>query len=87
MRFGEAVRVEYVELADAEAQERFGDLLLFAEERDLAFPLIAINGQLRLAGSAHYFRILPLVEAALAAEPVAAPGKTPMAAEGAPTAS
>ncbi|HSJ56663.1 MAG TPA: hypothetical protein VLC95_05760 [Anaerolineae bacterium] len=70
MRFGEAVRVEYVELAADGARERFGDLLLLAEERDFAFPLIAINGQLRLAGSAHYFRVLPLVEAALAAEPV-----------------
>ncbi|MBN1660750.1 MAG: hypothetical protein JXA93_20310 [Anaerolineae bacterium] len=69
MRFGEAVRVEYIELADDGARERFGDLLLLAEERDFAFPLVAINGQLRLAGSAHYFRILPLVEAALAAEP------------------
>lgn len=77
MRFGDAVRVEYVELADAGAGERFGDVLLFAEERDLAFPLIAINGQLRLSGSAHYFRILPLVEAVLAAEP--APGTTPAA--------
>jgi hypothetical protein len=71
MRFGEAVRVEYVELAADGARERFGDLLLLAEERDFAFPLIAINGQLRLAGSAHYFRVLPLVEAALAAQPVA----------------
>lgn len=71
MRFGEAVRVEYFELAQAEMQEQFGDLLTFAEERDLAYPLIAINGQLRAAGSAHYFRILPLVESALAQMPVA----------------
>jgi hypothetical protein len=71
MRFGEAVRVEYVDLAQDGVEEQFGDLLLFAQERGLAFPLIAIDGQLRLAGSAHYFRVLPFVEAALAAVPVA----------------
>jgi hypothetical protein len=71
MKFGEVVRVDYVDLAQAEAQEQFGDLVLFAEERDLAYPLIAIDGQLRLAGSAHYFRILPLVEAALSQKRVA----------------
>jgi len=62
--------VEYVELSDAQVGERFSELLGFAEERDLAYPLIAINGQLRLAGSAHYFRVLPLVETALAEEQV-----------------
>jgi disulfide oxidoreductase YuzD len=77
MRFGETVRVEYVELADGNAQEKFGDLLLFAEERDLAYPLVAINGELRLAGSAHYFQILPLVEAVLAESPVVPQEATP----------
>lgn len=79
MRYGEAVRVEYVELAQEGAQERFGELLRFAQEHEVPFPLIAINGQLRLSGSAHYFRILPLVEAALAAQPAGAQEAAPTA--------
>jgi hypothetical protein len=37
------------------------------EERDLPYPLVAINGQLRLAGTAQYYQVLPLVEELLPA--------------------
>jgi disulfide oxidoreductase YuzD len=68
MRYGEAVEVEYVDMADPENQARFPELLAVAEDRDLPYPLIAVNGHLRAAGSAHYYSILPLVEQALEAE-------------------
>jgi hypothetical protein len=32
------------------------------EERSLPYPLVALNGQLRLAGTAQYYQVLPLVE-------------------------
>jgi disulfide oxidoreductase YuzD len=72
MQHGQAVEVEYVDLADTEAQAQFAELLSVIEDRNLPYPLVAINGQLRLAGSAHFYQVLPLVEQALEAEKVMA---------------
>jgi disulfide oxidoreductase YuzD len=62
MRFGEAVQVEYVDLADPGMQVEYSDLVTTAEESNIPYPWVAINGQLRLAGSAHYYNVLPHVE-------------------------
>jgi hypothetical protein len=70
LRHGEAVQVEYVDLADETVQTRFPELFTLAEDRNLPYPLVAINNQLRLTGSAHYYQVLPLVEHALAEEQV-----------------
>lgn len=40
------------------------------EERDLPYPLVAVNDQVRLAGTAHFYRILPLVQEALKTQAV-----------------
>jgi disulfide oxidoreductase YuzD len=68
MRFGEAVQVEYVDMSEPESQAQFSELLAVVEDRDLPYPLLAINGDLRAAGSAHYYHILPYVEQALQSE-------------------
>jgi disulfide oxidoreductase YuzD len=70
LRHGPAVQLEYVDLADEEDQTRFPELFAMAEDRNLPYPLVAIDGQLRLTGSAHYFQVLPLVEQALDEENV-----------------
>ena len=71
MRFGEAVQVEYIDLSEPEHQEEFSELLEVVADRDLPYPLLAINGHLRAAGSVHYYRVLPYVEEAFASEAVA----------------
>ena len=71
MRFGEAVQVEYIDMSESKNQEEFSDLLAVVEDRDLPYPLLAINGHLRAAGSAHYYRVLPYVEEVLEPEGVA----------------
>ena len=71
MRFGEAVQVEYIDMSEPKNQEEFSDLLAVVEDRDLPYPLLAINGHLRAAGSAHYYRVLPFVEEVLEPESVA----------------
>jgi disulfide oxidoreductase YuzD len=71
MKYGEQVQVEYIDLADPGSQEEYSEVSKLAEERDLLYPLVAVNGHLRVAGSAHYYRILPLVEEALEVEPAA----------------
>jgi len=60
--------MEYVDLADADAQRQYSDLFELAQEQNLTYPLVVVNGQLSLAGSAHYYHILPLVEQVMAAE-------------------
>jgi disulfide oxidoreductase YuzD len=57
--------MQYVDLADLDAQREYPDLVELAQEQDLPYPLVAVNGQLSLTGSAHYYHILPLVEKAL----------------------
>jgi disulfide oxidoreductase YuzD len=68
LRHGEAIEVEYVDLADAAAQAEHPELMAVIEDRNLPYPLVAINGQLRLAGTAQYYQVLPLVEELLEAE-------------------
>jgi disulfide oxidoreductase YuzD len=68
MRYGEAVQVEYVDMSEPKNQAEFSELLAVVEDRDLPYPLLAINGCLRAAGSADYYRVLPYVEEALEAE-------------------
>ena len=65
MRFGDSIQVDYVEMADSEGQAQYAELAATAADRDLPFPIVAVNGQLRLAGTAHYYNVLPLVEEAL----------------------
>ena len=62
------MQVEYVDLADLGTRPQFSELLAVIKERNLPYPLVAINGQLRLAGTAQYYQVLPLVEEVLAVE-------------------
>jgi len=52
-------------MADAETQVRFSELFALAQERHMPYPLVLIDGQLRMTGSVHYYQLLPLVERAL----------------------
>jgi disulfide oxidoreductase YuzD len=70
MRFGEAVDIEYVDMADPTSQAQFPEVSAAAADQNLPYPLVAINGRLRAAGSAHYYRILPFVEEVLEADEV-----------------
>ena len=72
MRYGEAIEVEYVDMAEPKNQAQFPELLAVVGEQNLPYPLIAINGHLRAAGSAHYYRVLPFVEEAMNGEAVPA---------------
>ena len=61
------MQVEYYDLADAEAQGQFSEVFIVAQDRNLPYPLVAVDGVLRLAGTADPYRIEPLVAQALAA--------------------
>jgi disulfide oxidoreductase YuzD len=68
MKYGDAIRVEYIDLTEAESQEKYAGVMELVEQQNLAYPLVAVDGRLRMAGSAHYYRILPFVEEVLQPE-------------------
>ena len=70
MRYGDAVQVEYYDMSDPGNQAEYAELSAVVEDRDLSYPLLAINGRLRAAGSAHYYHVLPFVEEAFESESV-----------------
>jgi disulfide oxidoreductase YuzD len=65
--------VEYVDMHDPANKHRFPDLSAAIEEQHLPFPLVAINGTVRLAGSAHFMQLFPLVEDAFSQAGVPVP--------------
>jgi disulfide oxidoreductase YuzD len=65
-QYGGAVQAEYHDMAEPGNQAAHPEVLEAAAEHDLPFPLVAVNGELRVAGSADLWRILPLVESAFA---------------------
>ena len=65
-QFGESVEVEYLDLADPENELKFAGVATMAEEQNLAYPLVAVGGKLKLSGSVQYYHVLPLVEEAFA---------------------
>ncbi|MGC8837162.1 MAG: hypothetical protein ACP5UM_01990 [Anaerolineae bacterium] len=61
------VHVEYHDLAQPEEAEAYKDLLEEAHRYHIPFPLVAIDGEVRLAGGAEFYQIKPLVDEALEA--------------------
>jgi disulfide oxidoreductase YuzD len=76
MQFGDAIEVRYVDMYEPESQAEFPELLALVKERALPYPLVAINGQVRAAGSAHYYHVLPYVEQVLQGAETKAEGAT-----------
>jgi len=70
LRHGQAVQVEYCDLADPQVQAGLPDLYARAEGERLPYPLIVIDDQLTMAGSAEYYDVLPLLEQALSQDSV-----------------
>jgi disulfide oxidoreductase YuzD len=62
--YGDAVQVEYLDVSEPAVQAEYADLIRQVEEDCLPYPLVAIDGQVRLAGGAEYYRVMPLVEEA-----------------------
>ncbi len=68
MRHGARVQVEYVDLGEPAGKAEHPEVLRRIEAEGLPYPLVAVNGTLRLAGSAHYSHVLPLVDEAIASQ-------------------
>lgn len=55
-------------MAEPDAQTEYTDLVALAHEQELPYPLVALNGTLALAGNAHYYAVLPVVDQWLQAQ-------------------
>lgn len=61
------VQVEYHDLARPKEAEAYKDLLEEVHRYHLPFPLVAVDGEILLAGGAEFYQIKPLVDEALEA--------------------
>ena len=63
--FGDQVTVEYFDMADPQHREDKQKLLAKVPENRLYYPLVFVDGEPAIAGSAEYYEVLYAVRAAL----------------------
>ncbi len=56
--YGERVSVEYHDMAVPGKAEQMKDLLETVPKNRLYYPLVFVNGQFKVAGSAEYYQVL-----------------------------
>lgn len=61
-KYGEAVEVEYLNLAQPAVRRRNPEIIARIEEQGLLLPLVAINGRLKLSGNMEYRAIVEAIE-------------------------
>ena len=63
--YGDKVRLEYYDMAEPGQQEKHKALLDQVEGQYIFYPLVFINDQLKVVGSAEYYDVLYAVREAL----------------------
>ncbi len=61
--FGEKVAVNFYDLAQTATQQRFADIIHMAEEQSLCFPLLVVNGKVRISGFFDQRMLLDMLDA------------------------
>ncbi len=61
--YGPAVRVEYYDLSNPIFKAQAGDIYDAIKARDLDYPVVTINGQIRLAGDVDFYGVIEALEA------------------------
>lgn len=59
--YGDQVSLEYYDMAKPEEEQKVRDLLDKVPKGYLFYPLVFVNGELRIVGSAEYYEILGAV--------------------------
>lgn len=62
-RFGEKVAVSFYNLAETTTQQRFADIIHMAQEQSLYFPLLIVNGKVRISGFFDQRMLLDMLDA------------------------
>lgn len=61
--YGPAVRVEYHDLSNPIFKARAEDIYNTIKARELDYPVVTINGQVRLAGDVDFYGVIETLEA------------------------
>jgi hypothetical protein len=56
-RYGEGIVTEYLDLSVPENRQAYGQVVEAVDKFKLPLPLVAINGEVRLAGGVDYYAI------------------------------
>ncbi len=62
-RYGDAVKLEYHDLAVDSEREKFPEVVKVIETSNVPVPVVAIDGVLRMAGLVDFWSIVDLIEA------------------------
>ncbi len=62
-RFGDAVRLEYLDLSKLSDSRRASALMSGIRDKGLLFPLLLINGEARISGQFDIRQLLDVIEA------------------------
>jgi disulfide oxidoreductase YuzD len=65
-KFGENITTKFVNLAVPEARHRYANVVASIEKDNLPLPLVAINGEVKMAGGVDYLAIVSAIESHLA---------------------
>jgi disulfide oxidoreductase YuzD len=60
--YGPAVRVEYHDLSNPIFKARAEDIYDTIKARELDYPVVTINGQIRLAGDVDFYGVIEALE-------------------------
>jgi disulfide oxidoreductase YuzD len=63
--YGDKVRIEYFDMAAPEQLASQKELLAKVPHDHLYYPLVFVNGELQIAGSAEYYEVLHVVRRAM----------------------
>ena len=61
--YGPAVRVEYHDLSNPIFKAQAEDIYNTIKARELDYPVVTINGQIRLAGDVDFYGVIETLEA------------------------
>ena len=61
-RYGSQVTTEFVNLAQPDNRDRYSDVLDAVREHKLPLPIVAVNGEVKVAGGVDYYAISRAVD-------------------------
>ena len=64
-RYGSQVTTDFVNLATPENREQYSSVVEAVKEHNLPLPIVAVNGEVKVAGGIDYYAISRAVDAVL----------------------
>ncbi len=73
-KFGDRVNTEFLNLAVPDVRQQYANVVSAIEKDNLPLPLVAINGEVKMAGGVDYYSIVSAIESLIVAggQPAAA---------------